>query len=115
MAGITWDSKLATVAGQQAAKIEKAFGYTTVGDLLLHYPRRWVERGQLSEVDSLTIDDYLTVQARVAPAEQHQYADRRTGRPAWRLEVMLQTEGADLMLTFFDKKKHTADWRVEHV
>jgi len=56
MPGITWDSKLATVAGQQASKIEKAFGYTTVGDLLLHYPRRWVERGQLSEVDSLTVD-----------------------------------------------------------
>src|SRR4051794_37115896 len=115
MAGITWDSKLATVAGQHASKIEKAFGYTTVGDLLLHYPRRWVERGQLSEVESLTVDDYLTVQARVASAKQHQYVDRRTHRPAWRLEVMLQTEGPDLLLTFFDKRKHIAVWRQAEV
>ena len=33
---IRWDSKLATVAGAGAAKIEKAFGYRTVGDLLQH-------------------------------------------------------------------------------
>jgi ATP-dependent DNA helicase RecG len=111
MAGITWDSKLATVAGKHAEKIEKAFGYTTVGDLLLHYPRRWVERGQLSEVGSLEVDDYLTVQARVRSAKQHQYVDRRSRRPAWRLEVMLETEGVDLMLTYFDKKRSTADWR----
>ena len=32
MAGISWDSKLATVAGKHASKIEKAFGYRTVGD-----------------------------------------------------------------------------------
>ena len=41
---IRWDSKLAAVAGAGAAKIEKAFGYRTVGDLLQHYPRRWVDK-----------------------------------------------------------------------
>ena len=45
---IRWDSKLAAVAGNGAAKIEKAFGYQTVGDLLRHYPRRWVDKGSLS-------------------------------------------------------------------
>ncbi|NUS51399.1 MAG: ATP-dependent DNA helicase RecG, partial [Nocardioidaceae bacterium] len=115
MPGIRWDSKLATVAGKHADTIEKAFGYTTVGELLQHYPRRYVDRDKISEVDSLAVDDYLTVQARVSRARQHPYRDKRTGRQAWRLEVMLQTEGADLMLTFFDRSKHTADWRARVV
>ena len=40
MATITWDSKISAGAGSAAAKIEKAFGYRTVGELLTHYPRR---------------------------------------------------------------------------
>ena len=47
---IAWDAKLATVAGQHAKKIEKAFGYRTVGDLLGHYPRRYVDKGSLSDL-----------------------------------------------------------------
>ncbi len=45
---IGWDAKLATVAGKHAPKIEKAFGYRTVGDLLQHYPRRYVDKGALT-------------------------------------------------------------------
>src|SRR6478672_32043 len=111
MPGITWDSKLAAVAGQHAKKIEKAFGYTTVGELLQHYPRRYVPRDKLSKIDSLVVDDHVTVLARVADATQHPYRDRRTGRMAFRLEVLLETDGADLTLTFFDRAAHTAKWR----
>jgi ATP-dependent DNA helicase RecG len=113
MPGITWDSRLATVAGAHAAKIEKAFGYRTVGDLLQHYPRRYVERDKLSEVGDLAVDDYVTVVARVARATQHPYRDRRTGRTAFRLEVLLETEGVDLTLTYFDRASHAAAWRMK--
>ena len=49
-ATIGWDDRLETVAGKHASKIEKAFGYRTVGDLLGHYPRRYVDKGSLSDL-----------------------------------------------------------------
>ena len=111
MPAITWDSKLATVAGKKAAKIEKAFGFRTVGDLLRHYPRRWVAKGELSEVEDLRLDEHITVIGRVVSSKQFRYPDRRRGGMAYRLEVVVATEGDELSLTFFDKAKHTADWR----
>jgi len=108
---ITWDSKLATVAGKKAAKIEKAFGFRTVGDLLRHYPRRWVAKGELSEVEDLRLDEHITVIGRVVSSKQFRYPDRRRGGMAYRLEVVVATEGDELSLTFFDKAKHIADWR----
>ncbi len=108
---IGWDSKLAAVAGKQAPKIEKAFGYRTVGDLLHHYPRRWVDKGSLSDLGAIEPDEHVTVIARVVRASQHPYADRRRGGMAYRLEVVVATEDAQLMLTFFDKKQHLASWR----
>ncbi len=111
MPSITWDSKLATVAGKHASKIEKGFGYQTVGDLLQHYPRRWVEQDKLSRLDHLDVDELVTVLARVASAEPKPYRDRRTGQMAYRLEVLLETDGAEITLTFFDKKRHLSEWR----
>ncbi len=108
---IGWDAKLAAVAGRHATKIEKAFGYRTVGDLLQHYPRRWVERDKLSEPERLQVDDFVTVLARIASAEPKPYLDRRTGRMAHRLEVVLDTGGGAVTLTFFDKAQHRAQWR----
>ena len=113
MPTIRWDSKLASVAGRQASKIEKAFGYTTVGDLLRHYPRRYVDKGALSDMGALVEGEHVTVIAQVLRTEQRTYPDRRSGRLAYRLEVLVATDDHELMLTFFDKKKHIAEWR-EH-
>jgi ATP-dependent DNA helicase RecG len=112
---ITWDSKLATVAGKQAPKIEKAFGYRTVGDLLQHYPRRYVEKGSLSDLGALAPDEYVTVIGRVVHAETHTYADRRRGGVAYRLEAVVATENHELFLTFFDKKESLAKWRAREL
>lgn len=112
MPTITWDSKISAVAGSAAAKIEKAFGYRTVGELLTHYPRRYVEKGTVSDLGSLKLDEHITFVARVARSQQRSYPDRRRGGMAYRLEVTVATEHDRLMLTFFDKKKHLADWRA---
>jgi ATP-dependent DNA helicase RecG len=108
---ITWDSKLAAVAGKQAPKIEKAFGYQTVGELLQHYPRRYVDKGSLSDLGTLSPDEHVTFIARVVDARLHTYQDRRRGGWAYRLEAVVATEDHELVLTFFDKKKHLAEWR----
>jgi ATP-dependent DNA helicase RecG len=112
---IGWDAKLATVAGKHAPKIEKAFGYRTVGDLLQHYPRRWVDKGSLSDLGSIEPDEFVTVIARVIGATQHTYGDRRRGGVAYRLEVVVATEDSQITLTFFDKQRHVADWRRRQV
>ena len=111
MPAITWDSKLAAVAGRQAPKIEKAFGYQTVGELLQHYPRRYVDKGSLSDLGAVAPDEHVTVIGRVVDAELHTYPDRRRGGLAYRLEAVVATEQDELTLTFFDKKKHLAEWR----
>ncbi len=115
MPTITWDSKLATVAGKSAPKIEKAFGLRTVGELLRHYPRRYVPKGELSEVGELEIGEHVTVIAQVVSAQQFSYPDRRRGGMAYRLEVVVATEADQLTLTFFDKRKHIADWRKRSI
>jgi ATP-dependent DNA helicase RecG len=112
---IGWDARLATVAGKHAPKIEKAFGYRTVGDLLGHYPRRWVDKGSLSDLGDVEPDLHVTVIGRVVRSRQHSYSDRRRGGLAYRLEAVVATEDAQLMLTFFDKAQHTADWRLKQL
>src|SRR6478735_9285277 len=106
---ITWDSKLATVAGNGAARIEKAFGYRTVGDLLQHYPRRWVDKGSLSDLGAIEPDEHITVIAEVVRSKLHSYTDRRRGGTAYRLEVVVATEDHQLSVTYFDKKRHIAE------
>jgi hypothetical protein len=54
-------------------KIEKAFGYRTVGDLLQHYPRKYVEKGSLSDLGTIAPDEHVTVIARVVHAEPRTY------------------------------------------
>src|SRR5680860_1083572 len=115
MPAITWESKLATVAAKRAPKIEKAFGFRTVGELLRHYPRRYVEKGALSGPGGFVLDEHITIIARVISSEQFPYVDKRRGGMAFRLEVVVETRADQLTLTFFDKKKHTALWRARNI
>jgi ATP-dependent DNA helicase RecG len=117
MPAVTWDAKLAVVVGGQAAKLEKAFSIRTVGELLRNYPRRYVHKGQLSSLDSLEHDQHVTVIAQVVSAKQIPYQDRRRGGWAYRLEVVVTGEGRgdQLTCTFFDRKKHIADWRARDI
>ena len=112
---IRWDSKLAAVAGTGAARIEKAFGYQTVGDLLQHYPRRWVDKGSLSDLGAVQPEEHVTVIARVVRSQLHSYTDRRRGGLAYRLEVVVATEKDQLSVTYFDKKLHIAEWRAASI
>ena len=91
MPPVTWDSKISAVAGSAASKIEKAFGYRTVGELLSHYPRRYVDKGKVSDLEHLTLDDHITFVGRVVRSQQKSYPDRRRGGMAYRLEVVVAT------------------------
>jgi ATP-dependent DNA helicase RecG len=109
---VSWNSPVSAVGGKHYNKIIKATGVETVGDLLGIYPRRYVRKGSLSELEELTEGDILSLVGRVVSSEQKSYQDRRTHRTAYRLEVRVRAEDGSLLLTYFDKHKGTADWRA---
>ncbi len=107
----TLDTPLAkSVVGPKAApKFEKAFGMATVGDLLRHYPRRYAERGELTDIASLVVGEEVTILAEV---ESSKYREIRNG-DSYIVDVSVKDgSGKTLSLTFFAKKEHQAKWRV---
>jgi len=116
MTGIHLDSSVLTVLGgkgtkkdqSKAAGLEK-LGLRTVEDLLRHHPRDYLHTGKLTEVKSLEEGQMLTVVGEVARSRHHTYNDRRTGRPAHRVEILLATDGPSLKMTFFAQKRFIAD------
>ena len=117
MAGVQvrWESPVAAIGGKDANKIKKATGIETVGDLLGVFPRRYVRKGSLSELDDLNEGDLLTMVGEVVSSVQKPYQDRRTHRTAYRLEVRVRAEDGSLTMTYFDRQKHTADWRAKQM
>ena len=50
----TLESRLVSIVGDKTAKVlHEHFEMTSIGDLLRHYPRRYVVRGELSDIESL--------------------------------------------------------------
>lgn len=104
MGAITPDSPVATVFGRATTKrklVEEGLGLATVGDLLWHFPRRYVRTSELSEVDNLVEGDLLTIVGEVTSSKLHTFTNRRTQRPGHRLEVEVATQGPGFVLTWF--------------
>ena len=98
---VTLESKLAPVIGDKSAKpLAKAFGIETVGDLLRHYPRRYLEIGELSPLSSLELDQHVTIMAEVRSIKKFPFGPngRRT-----RTEVLVTDQSGEITLTFFAK------------
>jgi len=112
---VRWDSPVAAIGGKESGKIKKATGIETVGDLLGVFPRRYVRKGSLSELDELREGDLLTMVGEVVSSVQKPYQDRRTHRTAYRLEVRVRAEDGSLTMTYFDRQKGTADWRARQM
>ncbi len=117
---IDLDSPVASVLGAQtkqgkAKKITDGLGLRTVGDLLHHFPRRYVPTGELTKVEELHDGEMLTVVGEIVESEVHQYHDRRTHRQAYRLDTTLSTDGPSLRMSFFAKAKHVSDWHARRL
>jgi ATP-dependent DNA helicase RecG len=112
---INLDSPVATVLGDKGTKrkrITEGLGIETVGDLLLHFPRRYVKTAELTKVSELEHGQLLTVVGEITRSEIRSHQDRRTNKPAYRLETELSTGGPSLRMTFFAKNKYAAEWRA---
>ncbi|MBI1377740.1 MAG: ATP-dependent DNA helicase RecG [Frankiales bacterium] len=111
MPELSLGDRLGPVVGARTAKVlGEALGLHTVEELLRHYPRRYAERGQLTDLASLEMDEHVTVMARVAAASTHSYVDQRTRRRAERLEVVVTDGTGELRLTFFKQS-----WRAREL
>ncbi|KOX12746.1 ATP-dependent DNA helicase [Saccharothrix sp. NRRL B-16348] len=96
----TFDEKLVSVLGKKSADaLEAGLGLSTVGELLRHYPRRYDERGKLTEIAGLELGEHVTVQARVKSARQR----RMKSRSGELLEAVITDGTSDLHLVFFGR------------
>ena len=103
------ENKVSAVVGDRTAKVlETTFGIKTVGDLMRHYPRRYMVRGELSDISALHEGDETTILAQVYSATNRPMR----GRKGSMLEVVV-TDGTDkLSLTFFNQAWREKDLKV---
>ncbi|MEI3845047.1 MULTISPECIES: ATP-dependent DNA helicase RecG [unclassified Microbacterium] len=105
MTSFALDSRLGgAIGGKTAAALERAFGMSTVGDLLVHYPRRYARRGELTQISSLPVGEPVTIVAEVKRVNER----RMKNRNGTLLEVLISDGNGDLSLTFFNQA-----WRVK--
>ncbi|GCD91938.1 ATP-dependent DNA helicase RecG [Nocardioides sp. LS1] len=112
------DSPIETVLGDQATKRKKiveGLGLRTVGDLLRHFPRRYVKTGELTKVAELEDGQMLTIVGQITRSKVNTYTDRRTGRTAYRLDTVVSTDGPSLKMTFFAKSQHVGEWHARRL
>ena len=104
------DSELATyLGGKNAQALEKAFGYRTVGDFLWHFPRRYVEVGELTPIAELPFDEHVTVVAQVVNVSQRQMHSRRGFIFEVTVSDELSSGGQELKMTFFNGYQARSD------
>lgn len=84
---------------KSANALQKAFGFATVNDLLRHYPRRYMQRGELTDLDQLRVGENVTVLAMVDKVDVRQMR-RRRGSIA---EVSITDGAGRAQLTFFNQ------------
>jgi ATP-dependent DNA helicase RecG len=97
----TLATRLPDVVGRVASLLEKAFGLRTVNDLVQHYPRRLAERGELTDLATLQVDDDVTVLAEVRSCRA--IPGRNGGNP--RLEAVIGDGRGTLTLVFFGRRQ----------
>ncbi len=101
--------KLVNVVGDRTAKVlDTVFGYKTVSDLLHHYPRRYLVRGELSDIAELNEGDEVTVLAEVFSSSSR----KLHGRKGSILEVIVTDGSAKMSLTFFNQAWREKELRV---
>ncbi|MHC6176463.1 ATP-dependent DNA helicase RecG [Glutamicibacter sp. X7] len=105
----------AVLGTRNARELEKAFGYQTVADLLGHFPRRYVDVGELTKISDLPLGEHVTIVARVVNVSQRQMHSRR----GFIVEVSVSDElsyaGDELRMTFFNGYQARNDLRPETV
>ena len=106
----TLSTRLTNIVGDRTAQVlEKSFGITIINELLRHYPRRYVVRGELTDISTLVADDEVTILAEIEAVKLR----RANGKNI--LEVVVTDGSANLSLTFFNQAWREKDLRAGRV
>ncbi|MER6831287.1 ATP-dependent DNA helicase RecG [Streptosporangium sp. NPDC000563] len=107
----SFDEPLAKALDPKTAKLlESVLDLRTVGDLLRHYPRRYAERGELTDLDDLRVDDHVTVVGEVTRAMRR---PMRNKGGTWLEVEVADARGSKIYLSFFGKTSHIAETRLK--
>ncbi|MEY3156775.1 MAG: hypothetical protein RL257_795, partial [Actinomycetota bacterium] len=102
------DSRLVSIVGDKTAKVlAEQLELYTVGDLLRHYPRRYVVRGELTDIQTLVEGEEVTILAKVESTKVR----RIPGRKGAIVETIVTDGKAKLILTFFNQAWREKDLR----
>jgi ATP-dependent DNA helicase RecG len=95
-----WDEPLSKSFDRRTANaLASGLGIHTVGELMRHYPRRYAERGELTDLHSLRLGEQVTVLAMVDSVTTRRMKTRRGG-----ITEVVVTDGRNrLALTFFNQ------------
>lgn len=94
------ESRLDRLIGPKTAKVFKeSFGYESAADLLAHYPRRYIRRGELTPIDEIPEGSEATILAEILSVKVKKIPRRKGGI----LEVIVTDGQAKLLLTFFNQ------------
>ena len=105
MERVTLETPLIRVIGDRSATaLVKAFGMATVEDLLLHFPRRYSKRGELTPLTGLPVGEHISVVAEVLDVRERRM-QRRNGSL---IEARITDGHGFLTITFFNQK-----WRLQ--
>ncbi|GAA1631404.1 ATP-dependent DNA helicase RecG [Actinoplanes couchii] len=97
----TTDTPLTKVLGAKTAKaLEEHLDLRTAGDLIYHFPRRYDQRGEHTDLRALEVDEQVTVLAQVQTMNVKPMRQRRGNM----LEITIgDGSGATLSCTFFNQ------------
>jgi ATP-dependent DNA helicase RecG len=97
----TTGTPLRTVLGEKTAKaLAQHLDLHTAGDLIYHFPRRYDERGEHTDMRQLTVGEQVTLLAQVQSATVRPMRQRRGSM----LEITIgDGSGATLTCTFFNQ------------
>jgi ATP-dependent DNA helicase RecG len=97
----SFEDDLVPLLGKKSADaLAGSLGLHTVGDLLRHYPRRYMERGDLTSIAGLEIGEHVTVVAEIRKVNSVRMKTRR----GTRTEVEITDGQRVLSLAFFNQQ-----------
>lgn len=94
------DTPLTELLGAKTSEtLANEFEIEIVEDLLRHYPRRYEQRGALTDLGALEVGEHITVQAVV-----HSFRNvKNKSKPGSRQEVVIKDGSGSLTLVFFNQ------------
>ncbi|WP_433619017.1 ATP-dependent DNA helicase RecG [Dactylosporangium sp. CA-139114] len=108
LADIDLSTPLSKVLGGNGAKLlAEHLDLHTVGDLVYHFPRRYEERGEHTDIRALEIDTDVTVFGQVKRVNSRQFVQQRgntRGKRGSLVEAVIGDDsGGEISVTFFNQ------------